>query len=115
MTLLESLVLLSPVVTIAANITVLCFVIPAYKRTKNVAFLLLGCAALLGTFDTVCDHLVVMDSHLRGAPNYTIYRTLRRFTYFATCILGAAGVVMLARNATSGFRSNRLPRDEPIA
>lgn len=112
MILLDFLVGLSPVVTITANVSVLFYVTPAFKRTRNLAFLFLGCAALLGTFDTVCDHTVGLDSYRHGGSGYVAYRSLRRLTYIADCVLGAAGIVLLAQAALKEPQANRSKDDE---
>jgi hypothetical protein len=106
MTLLPVLVALSPVITITANVTILYYTIPAFKRTKNRAFLWLGFAALLGTFDTVCDYTLAVDLSRKSPSDYVTYRTLRKFTYFADCGFGALGIVLLARAAMSEIHSD---------
>jgi hypothetical protein len=89
-----------------ANVTILFYVVPAFKRTKNRAFLWIACASLLGTFDTVCDYTIGIGSYRRGHPEYVTYRTFRKFTYFADCIFAATGVVLLARDAIKVSQSN---------
>jgi hypothetical protein len=112
MKLLEVLVALSPVITIAANVAILFYTIPAFKRTGNRAFLWLGLAALLGTFDTVCDYTIGFDIIRKAHADHLTYRTLRKITYFADCALNATGVVLLARAAVS---NNRHGSDAPTA
>src|ERR1700728_1360808 len=98
---LEILTPLSPLITITANVAILFYTIPAFKRTGNRAFLWLGLAALLGTFDTVCDYTIGFDIIRKAHADYLTYRTLRKLTYFADCALNATGIVLLARAAVS--------------
>jgi hypothetical protein len=102
MTLYQVLVPLTPVLTITANVVVLFYTIPAFKRTGNRAFLWLGFAALLGTFDTVCDYTIGLDLHRKAHSDYLTYRALRKLTYCADCAFGATGIVLLARAAVRG-------------
>lgn len=86
----------SLVVQVTANLVVLSYVLPAFKRTRHRAFLLISVAFMIGTFDTVCDHTIGLDSMPHA--QYVVYRTLRRLTYFSTIVLGAMGLVLLTRS-----------------
>ena len=92
---LNFLTKLSLLVTVAVDATVLCHVFPAFRRTKNTAFLLIAIACVLGIIDTVYDH----TANLQGisVSSYIVIRTLRRFAYFADCICWCIGIVLLAR------------------
>jgi hypothetical protein len=101
---MPALTFLSFVVAVSANVAVIFNFIPAFRRTKNRAFVLIGFAALLGEFDTVCDHTIAID--MRGNPAYATYRIARRFTFMAGCVLGTAGVILLARAAGTFPKTN---------
>ena len=100
MTWLNFLYNLSLVITVGVDAIVLCHVFPAFRHTKNRAFLFIAIACVLGIVDTVYDHMV----SLRGVSEheYIVLRTLRRFTYFADNICWGAGVVLLARRYLPG-------------
>jgi hypothetical protein len=93
---------LSLLITVGVDVIVLCHVFPAYRRSRNRAFLFIAIACLFGIVGTAYDHLVI----LRGVsdPNYTIIRTLRRLGYFADCIFWCIGIVLLARPYLNGSR-----------
>lgn len=105
MTLSESLTLFSPIITVTANVAVLYYVVPAFKRTRNRAFLWLGCAALLGTFDTLLDCTVGVDLHRKSRSEYETFRILRRCTYFGDCAFSATGIILLAQAAVARIPS----------
>jgi hypothetical protein len=63
---MPALTFLSFIVFISANVAIIFNVIPAFKRTQNRAFMLMGFASLLGVFDTLCDHTIAIDLH--GQP-----------------------------------------------
>jgi purine-cytosine permease-like protein len=83
------------VVQICANVVILCALYPLYKRTKNIAFLLLGYGYLIGTFNTICDQTIGLE-HMTSAV-YVGYRILRRLAYIADCLLCTAGLLLLLR------------------
>ena len=91
----------SAVVQITANIIVMFYVFPAFRRTKHRAFLLIWCACLLGTFDTVCDHTIGLEAMQH--TQYVAFRTLRRLTYFTSVGLDAAGIVWLTQSFLQRF------------
>jgi hypothetical protein len=93
-------------VTVVADIIGLAVVWPAYKRTRNRAFLLIAAACALGIFDTVCDH-TIGGTHMPHGQ-FVAYRTLRRFTYYADVILIVSGVVLLTR----AYLAMLPPRDD---
>jgi hypothetical protein len=86
---------LSLLISVSVDVIVLCHVFPAFRRTKNKAFLFIAIASVLGIVDTVWDHMAA--SQRMGDPGYVILRTLRRLAYFADCIFWCAGIVLLAR------------------
>jgi hypothetical protein len=92
---LNLLTKLSLLVTVAVDAAVLCHVFPAFRRSKNTAFLLIAIACVLGIVDTVYDHAA--DLQGISASSYIVIRTLRRFAYFADCICWGIGIVLLAR------------------
>src|ERR1700677_1241814 len=83
----------SMIVTISCNVVVFYYVLPAYKRTKNQAFMWLTFSSLLGIFTSVMMHTIGLQ-HL-SHNDYAAYYTLRNLTYFAAAILGAIGIVQL--------------------
>ena len=95
MTWLQFLFRLSLLVSVAIDVIVLCHVVPAFRQTRNRAFLLIAIACILGIVDTVCDHTIGLKE-MTGSE-YTVCRTLRRFSYFADCILWGTGIVLLTR------------------
>ena len=97
----------SAVVQITANVIVLFYVFPAYQRTKHRAFVLIGSACLLGTFDTIFDHTVGLEP--MAHVDYIIVRTLRRFTYFISAGLDVAGVVWLTQSFLQRFLAEPPP------
>jgi hypothetical protein len=108
MTLHSLLFNLSLIITVAADIAVLFAVYPAFKRTKNKAFLLLGFAFLLGLFDTICDHTIALDAYRIGPQTFLAYYVLRKFSSFAVTLLDAAGVILLTR----AFMASHTPSRE---
>ena len=91
----------SAVVHITANIIVMFYVFRAFRRTKHRAFLLIWFACLLGTFDTVYDHTIGLESMQH--TQYVAFRTLRYFTYFAVVGLDATGIVWLTQSLLQRF------------
>jgi hypothetical protein len=94
-------------VTVGADAVVLCHVFPVFRRTKNRAFLFIALACVLGIIGTVCDHTIGM--HEMTGNNYIVYRTIRRFSYFADSILWATGIVLLARPYMNDGQSDPNP------
>ena len=86
---------LSLLISVGVNVIVLCHVFPAFRRTRNRAFLFIAIACVLGIVDTVWDHTVALQR--MSDHDYIILRTLRRFAYFADCIFLGIGIVLLAR------------------
>ena len=86
---------LSLLISVGVDVIVLCQVFPAFRRTKNRAFLFIAIASVLGVVDTVWDHMAAPQR--MGDPGYVLLRTVRRFTYFADCIFWGTGMVLLAR------------------
>ena len=86
---------LSLLISIGVDVIVLCYVFPAFRRTRNRAFLFIAIACVLGVVDTVWDHTVALQSV--SDHDYIILRTFRRFAYFANCIFFGMGIVLLAR------------------
>jgi len=86
---------LSLLISVGVDVIVLCHVFPAFRRTRNRAFLFIAIACVLGIADTVWDHTVALQR--MSDHDYIILRTLRRFAYFADCILWGIGIVLLAR------------------
>jgi hypothetical protein len=82
-------------VTVIADITVLFFVWPAYKRTRQRAFLFLALAFAVGVFDTICDHTIGLIR--MGHTDLIAYRTLRNVAHYGVIIFGAVGVILLTR------------------
>lgn len=82
-------------ITVAVDILLLCHVYPAFRRTRNQAFVFLGIACALGVIDTVYDHTISLQT--LGDHDYIIARTFRRFAYFVDEILWCIGVVLLVR------------------
>src|SRR4029077_13614592 len=85
----------SLLISVGVDVIVLCHVFPAFRRTKNRAFLFIAIACVLGIVDSVYDHAVPLQAV--SDHDYIILRTLRRFAYFANCIFWCIGVVLLAR------------------
>ena len=85
----------SLLVTVAVDAVVLCHVYPAFKRTRNKAFVFIAIACALGIIDTVYDHTISLQA--LTSHDYIFARTFRRFTYFADEILWCIGVVLLVR------------------
>ncbi len=92
---LRFLSFLSLSITVAVDILVLCHVYPAFRRTRNKAFVFLAIACALGVIDTVYDHTVSLQT--LSDHDYIIARTFRRFTHFVDEILWCIGVVLLVR------------------
>src|SRR5438132_128897 len=86
----------SYVVYVVVGVTVLFSVLPAYKRTHNRAFLYLTFGYLLSIFLSVCNHTIGLW-HMSHSE-YVSYRTLWRFTSFATAVLIAMGLILLTRS-----------------
>ena len=86
---------LSLLISVGVDVIVLCHVFPAFRHTRNRAFLFIAIASVLGIVDTVWDHTVALQ-HLSD-HDYIILRTFRRFTYFADSIFWGIGIVLLAR------------------
>ena len=95
MPLLKFLYELSLLITVGVDVMVLCHVFPAFRRTKNRAFLFLTIACVIGIVDTVLDHTVSLRDV--NDQTYIFYRAVRRLTYFTDCILWGVGIVLLAR------------------
>jgi hypothetical protein len=93
----------SMVVTIICNVVVFYYVLPAYRRTKNRAFMWLTISSLLGIFGSVMLHTIGRQ-HL-SHNDYIAYYTLRNLTYFIEAILGTVGLVQLTCQLT------RVPED----
>src|SRR6516162_2523334 len=93
-------------ISFVVDVVVLACVIPAYKRTKHVAFLYLMFSYLLAILGTTSDH--TLGHWLMTREQYIQYRTIRSFSHFAVNILLAAGIISFARTYCSMFRS----RDE---
>src|SRR5262249_25750737 len=74
---------------------VLCHVYPAFRRTRNKAFVFLAIACTIGVIDTVYDHTV--SPRTLSDHDYVAARTFRRFTYFVDEVLWCIGVVLLIR------------------
>src|ERR1700731_1137891 len=91
----------SYVVVVVVGVTVLFCVLPAYKRTRNRAFLYLTFAYMLAIFCAVSDHTIGLwhMSH----QQWVSYRTLRWFAYFAAAILHAIGLILLSRSYLSAI------------
>jgi hypothetical protein len=91
----------SYVVRVVVGVTVLFCVLPAYKRTRNRAFLYLTFAYMLSIFLAVCDHTIGLwdMSQRERVP----YRTLLWFAYFADGILAAIGIILLTRSYFSAI------------
>ncbi len=110
---------LSLVLTIAVDAIVLCHVYPAFKRTRNKAFIFIAIACVLGIIDTVYDHTVSLQP--MGDPNYIVTRTFRRLMYFADLISWCIGIVLLVRPvlnahssvAAEAVKSEASPNDQP--
>ena len=86
---------LSLVISVAVDAVVLCHVYPAFRRTRNKAFIFIVIACALGIIDTVYDHtanLQALSDH-----DYIVARTFRRFMYFADMICWCIGMVLLVR------------------
>ena len=90
---------LSLMLTVGADVLILFYVYPAFQRTRNKAFVLLGIACVLGIIDTVYDHVAVTGR--MTDPGYILARTFRRFTYFANVILSTTGTLMLVQSYLS--------------
>jgi hypothetical protein len=95
MAFLKFLTDVSLLITVGVDAIVLCHVFPAFRRTKNRAFLCIAIASVLGIVISVYDHTVIP----RGASQdaYVLTRILRRFAYFTDCIFWCVGIVMLTR------------------
>src|SRR5437763_14239163 len=48
-------------ITVGVDAIVLCHVFPAFRRTKNRAFLFIAIACVLGIIDSVYDHTVTLQ------------------------------------------------------
>ena len=86
---------LSLVISVAVDAVVLCHAYPAFKRTRNRAFIFIVIACTLGIIDTVYDHTVNLRA--LGGHDYVVALTFRRFTYFADMICWGIGMVLLVR------------------
>src|ERR1017187_747187 len=86
---------LSLVISVAVDAVVLCHVYPAYRRTRNKAFVFIVIACALGIIDTVYDHTANLQA--LSAHDYIVARTFRRFMYFADMICWCIGMVLLVR------------------
>jgi len=103
MTWLEFLTNLSGIAQVTGNVIVLYYVLPAYRRTKHGAFILLGFAFMIATFDTVSDFTIGRD--LMNPSSHLIYRTARRFSHLAVVGLETAAVVWLTQAYLRRFAS----------
>jgi hypothetical protein len=105
---------LSLLISVGVDAIVLCHIFPAFRRTRNKAFLFIAIACVLGIVDTVWDHtgrLQATTDH-----SYIVLRTIRRFTYFANCIVWCIGVLLLTRSYLAGqfiAPPNSGPTEEP--
>ncbi len=86
--------------TVAVNVIILCYAYPAFRRTRDKAFVFLAVACALGIVVTVHDHTVIPQSSTDH--DYIIARTFRRFAYFVDEILWCTGLVLLIRSHLNG-------------
>jgi hypothetical protein len=93
---------LSLVITVGADVVVLYYSLAAFRRTKQIAFLLLTFSCGLDIIISVYDHTI--GSQVSRTNHYIVFTTIRRFTYFATTVLWAAGTVLLTRAYLNSFR-----------
>jgi hypothetical protein len=78
---------------IIANVIILYKIFPLYKRTKQLSFLLLFYAYLIGTFDTICD-LTIGQNKMVGST-YIAYYSMRRLAYISDIVLFLIGFLLL--------------------
>jgi hypothetical protein len=83
-------------IIVAVDAVVLCHVYPAFRRTRNKAFVFIAVACVVGIIDSVYDHTVNLQA--LNNHDYIIARTFRRFTNFADNIFWGLGVVLLVRS-----------------
>ena len=102
----------SAFVYITADVVVLFYVLPAYRQTRQRAFVLIGFACLMGIFDTLCDHTI--GRYRMATEDRVVYQTLRQFTHYATVFLETFGIVLLTQSYLRRFLTEppSLPVDD---
>ena len=101
----------SPLVTIIATVPVLCFVIPAYLRTRDWAFLLIALGYAIGLVATILDYTFALHLAATAPDDYSVYRLVRRVAYVVDSALTVVGIIRLARTA---IRDKTLQRSDHI-
>ncbi len=94
MTLSQILYYLNTVVSVLCNVAVLFYVVPAYQRSKNRAFLLLGASALISLFSIIFHGTIAS----KMSPDaHRIYGVLVQLMYTAASGCYMTAVVLLCR------------------
>jgi len=108
---LDFLYNLSLLITVGADILVLCYVVPAFRRSKNRAFLFIAIACVVGIIDTICDHAV--DARSLSESGYIVFRTFLRCGYFTDITFWALGIVSLTRTVLAGSQPTKSDDEVP--
>ncbi len=85
------------VIYVVTGVTLLFYEVPAYKRFRTRALLLLVISSAFGLFVTIFDHTIGQ----KGSPNpndWWSYYLIREITWYATVILGTVGSLMFLRD-----------------
>jgi uncharacterized membrane protein len=107
------LVHLSIILTICADVVVLFFVYPAYKKTRNLGLALLFFAYLIGVYDMISDY-TFGRSHMPTPGSFQAWFLLRELGRYTSTILGAAGLIILVNSFVRSF-SAPAKIEEPVA
>jgi len=102
MTWLEFLHKLSLMIGLGVDAVILYYVVPAFRRTRNIAFLFIAIACVVSVIGTVSDCTV--DYRGLSESDYILFKTLRYFGYCLDFIFWAIGVVLLVRTALAGLQ-----------
>ena len=95
-------------IQIIADVIVLFVIFPAYKLTKNRAFLCIAWACLLGLIGTICNHTISLSPMSRS--NLALYTEFRCVMSMSASVLYAVGTVLLTQ-----WVLELLPADAPKA
>lgn len=93
---------LSILISVGVDAIVLCHVFPAFRRTRNRAFLLIAIACVLSILELLSDRTISVKG--RSTPALILFGTLRQLSYFANCIVWCIGIVLLARPYLANYQ-----------
>ena len=104
MTILSALSQLDFVTVIVCHCVFVAISFPAYKRTKNLGFLLWSIGACIGLWNSVSMHTIGAD--IRGNPQgYHFVRYSYRILFVVASMTELAGTIMVIRGYLKLFRA----------